>query len=88
LCNSFKARRLKFYLIVTGKDEADEGEQGSASRFRQVAGAGLTAGAEKASDLTYINGPDFVTSEGAIRQRLEQIVEDLRQQSNFVRLIE
>ncbi|MCQ9427205.1 hypothetical protein NRB16_27205 [Pseudomonas sp. LJDD11] len=88
LCNSFKARRLKFYLIVTGKDEADEGEQGSASRFRQVAGAGLTACAEKASDLTYINGPDFVTSEGAIRQRLEQIVEDLRQQSNFVRLIE
>ncbi|MHC8285487.1 hypothetical protein ACYZUD_01320 [Pseudomonas sp. XS1P51] len=90
LCNSFRAHNLKFYLIVTGSDEStgDSDSSASGSTFRRVAGAGLAACAEQSADLTYLNGADFVASEGAIQARLESIIEELRQQSNFVRLIE
>lgn len=87
LCSSFKAHNLKFYLIVTGQDESEDGDTG-ASKFRTVAGAGLAGCADSSTDLTYLNGVDFVASEGAIQDRLDSIVEELQQQSNFVRLIE
>lgn len=90
LCNSFRARKLKFYLIVTGSDEAqdEDGQIQSASEFRKVAGPGLDVCAEKNSDQIYLSGADFVASEGAIEDRLQQIADELRQQSNDVRLIE
>jgi hypothetical protein len=90
LCSSFRARRLKFYLIVTGNDEAadENGQITSASDFRRIAGAGLQVCAEKESDLTYLSGADFVASESAIKARLETIVRELRQAGGFIRLIE
>lgn len=90
LCSSFRAHRLKFYLLATGQDEAgiDQLDEHSASTFRRVAGKGLAGCAEKTGDLTYINGLDFVASEGIIQARLDAIVKDLQQQRNFVHLIE
>lgn len=89
LCTSFKQRRLKFYLIATGGiGDNDEERESSARYFRETIGAGLVGCAEKGSDLIYLESPDFVTAEGEVRQRLDAIVEDLRRQGNFVRLIE
>lgn len=90
LCTSFRARQLKFYLIVTGSDEAqdEDGQIQSASEFRRIAGPGLDVCAEKASDQLYLSGTDFVASEGSIEDQLQKIAEELRQQSNDVRLIE
>lgn len=90
LCASFRARRLKFYLIVTGNDEAtdENGQVASASAFRRIAGAGLLGCAQDASDLTYFSGADFVESEALISARLKKIVQELRQAGGFVRLIE
>lgn len=90
LCASFRARNLKFYLVATGNDEAtdEDGAIASASDFRRIAGAGLQTCAEKSSDLSYYNGTDFVASEGKIRDRLSEIVDELHQKSGFIRLIE
>ncbi|RMV72788.1 hypothetical protein ALP05_03216 [Pseudomonas caricapapayae] len=90
LCSSFKAHRLKFYLIATGIDESgtDNLNDESASTFRRVAGKGLAGCVDKSADLTYLNGADFVASQGAIESRLDAIVKELQQQRNFVHLIE
>ncbi|MDQ7988658.1 MAG: pilus assembly protein [Candidatus Dactylopiibacterium sp.] len=90
LCDSLRARKLRFFLIVTGSDEAtdENGQVTSASDFRRIAGPGLDRCAEKDSDQTYLGGFDFTVSEGRIQDRLDAIVEELRQQANAVRLIE
>ncbi|ENO85318.1 hypothetical protein [Thauera linaloolentis] len=90
LCRSFRERRLRFFLIVTGSDEAEDedGQIASASEFRRVAGPGLQRCAERGSDLTYLSGYDFVASEGRIESRLDAIIDELRLQSNFARLVE
>ncbi|WP_455923427.1 hypothetical protein [Pseudomonas putida] len=90
LCSSFRAHRLKFYLIATGTDEATDGGDDtlSASTFRRVAGAGLAGCVDSNADLTYLNGADFVASQDSIQARLDAIVEDLQQQPNFVHLIQ
>lgn len=92
LCSSFRKRNLKFYLIVTGNDEAEDESTGgtiaSASAFRRVAGAGLSSCAEDSSDLTYYSGADFVASQSKISSRLKKIVKELRQEASYVRLIE
>lgn len=90
LCSSFRARNLKFYLIVTGSDEAtdEDGQITSASDFRRIAGPGLETCAENSSDQVYLTGSDFVASEDQIQDRLDAIADELRQQSNLVRLIE
>nr|WP_240634986.1 pilus assembly protein [Brenneria salicis]NMN92702.1 Flp pilus assembly protein TadG [Brenneria salicis ATCC 15712 = DSM 30166]RBP62460.1 Flp pilus assembly protein TadG [Brenneria salicis ATCC 15712 = DSM 30166]RLM30611.1 hypothetical protein BHG07_09835 [Brenneria salicis ATCC 15712 = DSM 30166] len=92
LCASFRERNLRFFLVVTGNDEADNEADGgtitSASAFRRVADAGLAGCAEKSADLTYYNGADFVASENKFRERLNEITDELHQKSGFVRLIE
>ncbi len=92
LCSSFRDHDLRFFLVVTGNDEAeneaDGGTIASASAFRTVADAGLSGCAVKSTDLTYYNGEDFVASESKISQRLTEIAEELQQESSFVRLIE
>lgn len=90
LCTSFRQRGLKFYLIVTGSDEAqdEDGNITSASYFRSVAGPGLNVCAEKNSDQSYLSGSTFVDSEGEIEDRLEEIAQHLQQLSNEVHLIE
>lgn len=91
LCESLRKRDIRFFLIVTGNDEAED-ENGqvvpSASAFRRIAGAGLSRCAVKRTDLTYFNGADFIDSENKITDRLATIVEELQQQSSFVRLTE
>ncbi|KAF1070379.1 MAG: hypothetical protein GAK45_00794 [Pseudomonas citronellolis] len=89
LCNSLRARHLRVFVLVTGNDEAqdEDGKITSASDFRRIAGAGLAACAQKSSDITYYTGADFVASESALSKRLGQIVDELHQESNFVRLI-
>ncbi|SAI54514.1 Flp pilus assembly protein TadG [Bordetella ansorpii] len=90
LCSSFRAHRLRFFLIVTGSDEAqdEDGQIRSASDFRRIAGPGLTLCAEKGSDITYLTGRDFVVSEGRIQDRLDEIAEELRQLASLTTLIE
>ena len=90
LCNSFRARDLKFFLIVTGNDEAtdEDGQIQSASIFRRIAGPGLSICAEKSSDQLYLSGKDFVASEGRIQSRLDDIVEELRQLAALTVLVE
>ncbi|MGE0973144.1 hypothetical protein ACQFN5_28380 (plasmid) [Klebsiella sp. WOUb02] len=91
LCSSFRNRDLRFFLIVTGNDEAED-EDGDAitsgSDFRRIAGPGLSECAVKSTDLTYYKGEDFTVSEQKITDRLNEIVQELRQESSFVRLIE
>ncbi|MEN4922835.1 hypothetical protein ABE485_29470 [Achromobacter spanius] len=90
LCSSFRARDLKFYLIVTGNDEAtdEDGQILSASAFRRIAGPGLAICAEKGSDQVYLSGKDFVASEGRIQSRLDDIVDELRQLAALTTLVE
>jgi len=90
LCASFRTHKLRFFLIVTGSDEAtdEDGQVTSASDFRRIAGSGLLGCAEQDSDLVYLSGRDFTVSEDRIAAQLEDIVEALRLQSNYVRLIE
>lgn len=90
LCDSLRKRDVRFFLIVTGNDEAEDenGQITSASDFRRIAGAGLSRCAVKSTDLSYFNGADFVASENIITDRLASIVEELQQQSSFVRLTE
>lgn len=93
LCTSLRERNIRFFLVVTGNDEAvnedkNGGTVASASEFRRLADAGLGGCAEKSADLTYYNGEDFVASESKIRNRLSEITDELHQQSGFVRLIE
>lgn len=90
LCNSFRARDLKFFLIVTGSDEAtdEDGQIRSASIFRTVAGPGLAVCAEKGSDQIYLPGKDFVVSEGRIQSRLDDIADELRQLAALTVLVE
>jgi len=89
LCDSFRARDLRFFLIATGSDDAEDenGQVPSASAFRRIAGTGLNKCAVKGSDLSYFNGANFVESENKMTERLASIVEELQQQSSFVRLI-
>ncbi|WP_417796597.1 pilus assembly protein TadG-related protein [Terasakiella pusilla] len=86
LCTSFRARNLKFYLIVTGSDEGTE-DIASASEFRKVAGAGLRACVDGDENLTYFGGATFQESEALFSNRLSEIVQDLRTAGGFVRLI-
>ena len=90
LCSSFRARDLKFYLIVTGSDEAtdEDGQIRSASDFRRIAGPGLAVCAEKGADQIYLSGRDFVVSEGRIQSRLDDIVDELRQLAALTTLVE
>lgn len=94
LCDSFREHGLRFYMIAIGQDEIAnndlnaEGTVDGASDFRRIAGPGLARCAEEGSDITYISGFDFVAAEGSIQERLDQILEDIRQQSSYVRLVE
>lgn len=90
LCTSFRAHRLRFFLIVTGSDEAvdEDGQIRSASDFRRIAGPGLALCAQKGSDITYMSGRDFVASESHIQDRLDDIAEELRQLASLTTLIE
>lgn len=92
LCTSFRERNMRFFLVVTGNDEAENEDNGgtiaSATAFRRTAGEGLTGCAVSSSDLTYYTGADFVESENKIDNRLSEIADELRQKSGLVRLIE
>lgn len=90
LCDTFRARKLRFFLIVTGNDEAtdENGQVTSASAFRRIAGPGLERCLEQSSDQIYLSGFDFVASESRVQARLDAIVDELRQKTNAVRLIE
>lgn len=90
LCSSFRARDLKFFLIVTGNDEAtdEDGQVLSASAFRRIAGPGLAICAEKGADQLYLSGKDFVASEGRIQSRLDDIADELRQLAALTVLVE
>lgn len=94
LCNTFKSRRMKFYMLVVGEDETpnnDLGAEGNidgASEFRRIAGPGLRVCSDKASDQTYLNGRDFVQQEGRFQERLDAISDELRQLASMTTLIE
>lgn len=94
LCDSFRERKLRFFMIAVGQDEIannDLGAEGTidgASDFRRFAGPGLARCAEKAGDITYIPGFDFVAAEGRIQELLDRILDDIRQQGSYVRLVE
>lgn len=94
LCDSLRERKLRFFLIAIGQDEIPdndllaEGTVDGASDFKRLAGPGLARCAEKAGDITYMPGFDFVAAEGQLQDRLDQILDDIRQQSAYVRLVE
>jgi len=89
LCDTFREHDLRFFLLATGTDDAEDenGQVPSASAFRRIAGAGLNKCAVKSGDLSYFNGANFVESENKMTERLASIVEELQQQSSSVRLI-
>ncbi|MCL2893172.1 TadE/TadG family type IV pilus assembly protein [Brenneria tiliae] len=78
LCSSFRRRDLKVYLIVVNPSEA----------FNLVAKPGLETCSENSSDQTYLTDVDFAGGESDIQERLEEIADELFQQSSLVRLIE
>jgi len=95
LCDSFRERKLRFYLIAIGQDgikNNDLGAKGTtvdgASEFRRLAGPGLARCAEQAGDITYLPGFDFVATEGQLQSRLDAILDDIRRQGSYVRLVE
>ncbi|GAB4063402.1 pilus assembly protein [Uliginosibacterium sediminicola] len=94
LCDSFRQRKLRFFLIAVGQDEIPNNDLGAsgtidgASQFRRIAGPGLTNCAEDKGDITYLSGFDFVAREGTIQDRLDEILKDIRQKSTYVRLID
>jgi Flp pilus assembly protein TadG len=94
LCTSFRARKLKIFLIVTGSDETPNNDLGSdgnvesASEFRKIAGPGLAVCAEKGSDMLYLPGRDFTVTDGRIQSRLDDIADELRQLASLTTLIE
>ena len=95
LCDSFRKRKLRFFLIAVGVDEIannDLGAEGTtvngASMFRNIAGPGLAGCAEESTDITYLPGFDFIATETQIQDRLDKILDDIRQKTTFVRLIQ
>lgn len=94
LCKSLRKHKLRVFVIAIGVDEIEdndlnaEGTINGASQFRRLAGPGLAHCAEEADDITYISGYDFVAAEGRLQNRLDKILDELRQQSAYVRLIE
>lgn len=94
LCDSFRKRKLRVFVIAIGQDEIENNDLGAtgpingASEFRRLAGPGLARCAEKDGDITYLTGFDFAALEGRLQSRLDKILEDLRQQGSYVRLIE
>lgn len=94
LCDSFRERKLRFFMIAIGQDEIEnndlnaEGTIDGASQFRRIAGPGLARCAVKSGDITYLQGFDFAATEGRIQSRLDEILEDIRQQGSYVRLVE
>ncbi|MCW2291476.1 hypothetical protein M2262_001526 [Pseudomonas sp. BIGb0408] len=95
LCDSFRQRKLRFFMIAIGQDEIENNDLGAegtlingASEFRRLAGPGLARCAEQAGDITYLPGFDFTTAEGGIQDRLDKILEEIRRQGSYVRLVE
>lgn len=95
LCDSFREHKLRFFLIAIGQDEIkdeDLGAQGAlingASQFRRLAGPGLARCAEQAGDISYLQGFDFAATEGELQSRLDRIVDEIRRQGAYVRLVE
>lgn len=94
LCDSFRERKLRFFMIAVGQDEIannDLGAEGTvdgASEFRRLAGPGLARCAVKSSDITYIQGFDFAAAESRIQDLLDKVLSDIRQQSSYVYLVE
>lgn len=95
LCNSFSQRKLRVFVIVVGVDgiaNNDLGAEGTlingVSAFRTIAGPGLARCAEEASDITYLSGADFTATEASLRERLDEILEDIRQKRSFVQLVD
>lgn len=94
LCESFRKRKLRFFLIVVGQDGIANNDLGATgpingfSNFKNLVGSSLARCAEDADDITYLNAFDFVAAEGRIQDRLDKILDELRQQSSYVRLIE
>ncbi|QLF95091.1 pilus assembly protein [Pseudomonas sp. ABC1] len=95
LCDSFRRHQLRFYMIAIGQDEIPNNDLGSegtvvngASDFRRIAGPGLARCTETGNEITYLPGFDFVAAEGQIQARLDKILEEIRQQGSYVRLVE
>ncbi|OEC34804.1 Putative Flp pilus-assembly TadE/G-like [Pseudomonas cuatrocienegasensis] len=95
LCDSFRERKLRFFLIAIGQDEIENNDLGAedttidgASDFRRLAGPGLARCTEQAGDITYLPGFDFVAAEGRLQNRLDAILDDIRRQGSYVRLVE
>jgi hypothetical protein len=94
LCESFREHNLRFFMVVVGEDGVEdedsrsEGTIDSASAFRRLAGPGLAHCAEKNADITYLSGLDFSSAEQRVEERLDSILQEIRQQSSSVRLIE
>lgn len=95
LCDSFRERKLRFFLIVIGEDEIENNDLGAegttvdgASEFRRIAGPGLARCAENSGDITYLTGFDFVAMESALQSHLDRILADIRRQGSYVRLVE
>ena len=97
LCTRLREKHLRVFVIVTGNNETpgseasgqdDDGTLSDASGFRRYAGKGLRTCSKEDGDITYYDGFDFVASEGPIENRLKQITELLRKQSNYVQLVQ
>lgn len=94
LCDSFRKRKLRFFLIAIGVDGVQNDDLNASgpidafSHFKSLAGPGLSHCAEESSDITYLPGSDFNATEDEVKARLDKILEDIRQKSTFVQLIQ
>lgn len=95
LCRSLRERKVRFFMIAVGEDgvpNEDLGAEGetinAATIFQKVAGSGLAVCAEKDTDLVYLTGKDFSASEKVVKKHLDEILQEIRNKSTHVRLIE
>lgn len=90
LCRSFREKKIRSILLVTGPSEPTGRQDDAMTKttpFRKTVGEGLSGCAERSGDISYFNGADFANVGEAMRRRLTEVVDDLRGHGSFVRLI-
>ena len=89
LCDSLRApgHRIRVFLLVLGGD-ADDAKLLRGQSFGNGARPGLLHCSEKQSDISYYKGDRFDAAEPAMKSRLGQVADELKQRGSFVRLIQ
>lgn len=85
LCNTFRARKLKFYFIGVRPGDPDEFGR---KLFDQVAGEGIKICTGGKENFMFANADNFVDAEDQIQERMNKISDDIKSKGSYVRLVQ